>query len=131
MTSSSSSQHPNVSVHVAKKRPKKVYWHTGLHCLEVAAGIAKMASYEVRGLNKAEQFTFAFGPDCKYSEHTFQDMETQWCLASHKDCEDAIQFGLTPAGLWKVFSRKHPVKNRKIMRNVRAAVVDLDSEGFK
>lgn len=128
-TSSSSSQHPDA--HAAKKRPKKVYWHTDLHCLEVAAGIAKMASHEVKGLNKAERFTFAFGSDRKYSERTFQDAETQWRLASHKDREDAIQLGLTPAGLWKVFSRKHPVKSRKAVKNAKAAAVDSDSEGFR
>jgi hypothetical protein len=130
-TSSSSSQHPDVSVHVTEKRPRKVYWHTGLHCLEVAAGIAKMASLEVRGLNKAERFTFAFGPNCRYCERTFQDAEKQWRLASHKDREDAIQLGLTPGGLWKVFSRKHPVKNRKIAKNARATAADSDSEGFR
>jgi hypothetical protein len=90
-----------------------------------------MASHEVKGLNKAERFTFAFGSDRKYSERTFQDAETQWRLASHKDREDAIQLGLTPAGLWKVFSRKHPVKSRKAVKNAKAAAVDSDSEGFR
>ena len=72
--SSTSSQHPSTSG-TAKKQPSKAHWHTGLHCVEVAAGIAKMASSEAAGLVKAERFVFAFGPDRRYSERTFQDAE--------------------------------------------------------
>jgi hypothetical protein len=90
-----------------------------------------MASHEVRGLNKVEWFTFVFGPNHRYCECTFQDAEKQWHLDSHNDHKDAIQLSLTPESLWKVFLRKHPVKNRKIMKNVRATAVDSDSEGFR
>ena len=126
-TSPSSSQLPAVSVHVAKKRLSKVYWYTGLHCIEVAAGIAKMASPEAAGLSKAERFAFAFGTDRKYSERTFQDAQKQWSLASPKEREDFIQLGLSPAGLWKAFSKDHPLKNRK---NMRTAAVDSDDVVF-
>lgn len=97
----------------------------GLHCVEVAAGIAKMASCETAGLNKAERFAFAFGADCPYNERTFQDAEKQWRLASPEDREDAIQLGLSPAGLWKVFSKKHPLKNKR-NTNTKAIAVDSD-----
>jgi hypothetical protein len=98
-----------------------------LHCVEVAAGIAKMASPEAAGLIKAERFAFAFGPDRRYSERTFQDAEKRWRAASSKEREDAIQLGLSPAGLWKAFSKKHPLKNR---RNTRPAGTDSDNELF-
>jgi len=64
-------------------------------------------------LNKAERFTFAFGPDCPYNERTFQDAEKQWRLASPEERENAIGLGMSPAGLWKVFSKKHPLKTRR------------------
>lgn len=124
-TSSKRSQHPPASVREIKKRSSKVYWYTGLHCVEVVDGVAKMASCEATGLTKAERFAFAFGPDRPYNERTFQDAEKQWRLATPEDREDAIQLGLSPAGLWKAFSKKHPLKNR---RNAKAATADSDND---
>lgn len=83
-----------------------------------------MASRDAIGLNKAEWFTFAFGPDCPYNERTFQDAEKKWRLASPEERENAIGLGMSPAGLWKVFSKKHPLKNR------RKAAVASDDEPF-
>jgi hypothetical protein len=96
-----------------------------LHCIEVAAGIAKMASPEAARLVKAERFAFAFGPERKYNERTFQDAERRWRAASPKEREDAIQLGLSSAGLWKAFSKKHPLK---IKRNTRMPGADSDDE---
>ena len=85
------------------------------------------ASPEAAGLTKAEQFAFAFGPNRRYNECTFQDAEKRWRAASSKEHEDAIQLGLSPAGLWKVFSKKHPLKNK---RNTKLASMDSDNQLF-
>lgn len=79
-----------------------------------------MDSCEIAGLKKAEQFTFAFGSDSPYNKRTFLDAEWQWHTASLKVCEDAILAGLSPVGLWKAFSKQHPLKNRTGMKAVAA-----------
>ena len=86
-----------------------------------------MASPEAVGLTKAVGFAFAFGPDRRYNERTFQDAEKRWRAASSKEREDAIQLGLSPAGLWKVFSKKHPLKNKRI---TKPTSMDSDNELF-
>ena len=74
------------SVRGSRKKLTKAYWYTGLHCVEVAGGIAKMASQDAIGLNKAEHFTFAFGPDCPYNERTLGTGNPRQSAASVSLC---------------------------------------------
>ena len=120
---SDSSQHAPATARKTEKARRRAYWYAGLHCVEVADGFAKMGSREIAGLKKAERFAFAFGSDRPYNERTFLDAERQWCTASPKAREDAILAGLSPVGLWKAFSKQHPLKNRMGMK---VAAADSD-----
>ena len=117
------SQRAPATARKTKKAHKRAYWYAGLHCVEVADGFAKMGSREVAGLKKAERFAFAFGSDRPYNERTFLDAERQWRTASPKAREDAVLAGLSPVGLWKAFSKQHPLKNRV---GVKMAAADFD-----
>jgi len=61
------------------------------------------------GLAQKDAFSEAF-PGSSWVRRTFQDNKRQWLnIATPSAREEAIAAGRTPDGLWRRFSKRHPI----------------------
>ena len=88
---------------------KQSPWHNGLYCVEFANGLDEINRSV---LSQEDAFYDAF-PGRRWVRRTFQDNKRQWLdLASPSDCANAIKAGRTKQGLWRRFSRAHPIAKK-------------------
>jgi hypothetical protein len=85
--------------------PQKPWYH-GLYCVEFADGLEEM---ENSRLSQVDAFRSAF-PNRLFKRRTFQDNKCQWLnLATPSERSDAIAAGKSEKGLWRKFSKLHPI----------------------
>jgi hypothetical protein len=93
-----------------RRPPKPRAWHDGLYCVEFADGLGHMA---VSALSQEDAFYDAF-PGRPWVRRTFHDNKKQWLeLANPSERAVAVAAGKTSQGLWRRFSKTHPIVKRR------------------